>query len=109
MGASLATGTAEDSVRTPMSTFHDLPVVEAASQAQWRRWLERNHASADAVWLKFAKKGSPTATVTYGEAIEEALCYGWIDGQVRRYDEHFYLQRFTPRRPRSKWSQINRE
>lgn len=57
----------------------------------------------------FAKKGSPTATVSYGEAIEEALCYGWIDGQVRGYDEHFYLQRFTPRRPRSKWSQTNRE
>jgi uncharacterized protein YdeI (YjbR/CyaY-like superfamily) len=92
-----------------MSTAQDLPIVQVADQRAWRRWLDENHASVPAIWLKFAKKGSPTATVSYGEAIEEALCFGWIDGQVRRYDEHFYLQRFTPRRPRSKWSQINRE
>jgi uncharacterized protein YdeI (YjbR/CyaY-like superfamily) len=61
------------------------------------------------VWLKLAKKASPTPTVTQAEAVEEAICFGWIDGQVGRYDEHFYLQRFTPRRPRSKWSRINRE
>jgi uncharacterized protein YdeI (YjbR/CyaY-like superfamily) len=92
-----------------MSTAKDLPIVQLADQRAWRRWLDENHASVTAIWLKFAKKGSPTATVSYSEAIEEALCFGWIDGQVRRYDEHFYLQRFTPRRPRSKWSQINRE
>jgi uncharacterized protein YdeI (YjbR/CyaY-like superfamily) len=92
-----------------MSTEHDLPIVQVADQRAWRQWLDDNHASVTAIWLKFAKKGSPTATVSYGEAIEEALCFGWIDGQVRRYDEHFYLQRFTPRRARSKWSQINRE
>jgi uncharacterized protein YdeI (YjbR/CyaY-like superfamily) len=72
-------------------------------------WLEANHSSADGVWLKFAKKGSPTATVSYAEAVEEALCFGWIDGQARGHDEHFYLQRFTPRRARSKWSQNNVE
>lgn len=83
--------------------------MQVADQRAWRRWLDENHASVAAIWLKFAKKGAPTATVSYGEAIEEALCFGWIDGQARRYDEHFYLQRFTPRRPRSKWSQINRE
>lgn len=92
-----------------MSTFHDLPIVEAADQQEWRCWLEQHHDSVAAAWLKFAKKGSPIATVSYGEAIEEALCFGWIDGQVRGFDEHFYLQRFTPRRSRSKWSQINRE
>jgi len=92
-----------------VSTSEQLPIVEAADRSQWRGWLEQNHASVDAVWLKFAKKGAPVATVSYAEAIEEALCYGWIDGQVRRFDQHFYLQRFTPRRPRSKWSQINRE
>jgi len=92
-----------------MSTGQELPIVEAADQQAWRAWLEANHASPSGVWLKFAKKGSPTPSVSYGEAIEEALCYGWIDGQVRAHDEHFYLQRFTPRRPRSKWSQINRE
>ena len=87
----------------------ELPIVECADASAWRDWLEEKHGSAEGVWLKFAKKGSPTPTVTYAEALEEALCYGWIDGQVRRHDEHFYLQRFTPRRPRSKWSQINRE
>lgn len=92
-----------------MSSFQDLPIVQAADQQAWRQWLEANHDSVSAIWLKFAKKGSPTATVSYRQAIEEALCYGWIDGQARGYDEHFYLQRFTPRRPRSKWSQTNRE
>ena len=90
-----------------MSAAEDLPIVQAADQQAWRRWLENNHDSVTAIWLKFSKKGAPTATVSYTEAVEEALCFGWIDGQVRRYDEHFYLQRFTPRRPRSKWSQTN--
>lgn len=61
------------------------------------------------MWLKFAKKGAPSRTVSYAQAVVEALCYGWIDGQVARFDEHFYLQRFTPRRPRSQWSLVNRE
>lgn len=87
----------------------ELPIVEVRGQAAWRTWLEVNHASSDGIWLKLAKKGSPTPTVTYAEALGEALCFGWIDGQVRRFDEHFYLQRFTPRRPRSKWSRNNRE
>ena len=85
----------------------ELPIVECADQRAWRDWLEANHADADGVWLRFAKKGSPTPSVTYAQAVEEALCYGWIDGQARGLDEHFYLQRFTPRRARSKWSQIN--
>jgi uncharacterized protein YdeI (YjbR/CyaY-like superfamily) len=92
-----------------MGTFEDLPIVQAADKAEWRKWLEQNHDRVAAVWLKFAKKGAPVPTVSYAEAIEEALCHGWIDGQVRAFDAHFYLQRFTPRRPRSKWSEINRE
>ncbi len=92
-----------------MAPADEQPIVEARDQAAWRRWLDANHEREDGIWLKFAKKGSPTTSVSYGEAIEEALCFGWIDGQVKRLDEHFYLQRFTPRRPRSKWSQINRE
>jgi uncharacterized protein YdeI (YjbR/CyaY-like superfamily) len=87
----------------------ELPMVECADQAAWRDWLEVNHGDAQGVWLRFAKKGSPTPSVTYAQALEEALSYGWIDGQVRGLDEHFYLQRFTPRRARSKWSQINRD
>ena len=61
------------------------------------------------MWLKIAKKGSGIESVTYHQAVEVALCYGWIDGQVRKFDEHHYLQRFTPRRPRSRWSKVNRE
>jgi uncharacterized protein YdeI (YjbR/CyaY-like superfamily) len=72
-------------------------------------WLDANHATAPGVWLQFAKKGSGVPTITYAEAVEVALCYGWIDGQAKSVDESFYLQRFTPRRARSRWSQINVE
>jgi uncharacterized protein YdeI (YjbR/CyaY-like superfamily) len=92
-----------------MASKPELPIFQAADQGAWRRWLESNHATAAGVWLKLATKGSPTSTVTQPQAIEEALCFGWIDGQVRGHDEHFYLQRLTPRRSRSKWSQINTE
>ena len=92
-----------------MSTAKELPIVDAADQQAWRAWLEVNNADEAGAWLKLAKKGAPTASVSYAEALEEAICFGWIDGQVRRFDEHFYLQRFTPRRSKSKWSQINRE
>src|SRR5436305_14872979 len=79
-----------------MAEKPELPILEVPDQAAWRQWLQSNHDAAAGVWLKFAKKGSPVKTVTYGEAVEEALCFGWIDGQARRLDEHFYLQRFTP-------------
>jgi uncharacterized protein YdeI (YjbR/CyaY-like superfamily) len=78
-------------------------------QEAWRKWLDKNHASTDAIWIKYAKKGSGIATVTYQEALEVALCYGWIDGKVQTIDEKYYRQRFTPRRPKSKWSKINVE
>jgi uncharacterized protein YdeI (YjbR/CyaY-like superfamily) len=91
-----------------MATGPDLPIVEASDQRAWRGWLTKNHTRTQGAWLKFAKKSSPTPSVSYAEALEEAICFGWIDGQVRRFDEHFYLQRFTPRRRASKWSQINR-
>jgi uncharacterized protein YdeI (YjbR/CyaY-like superfamily) len=87
----------------------ELPVLQLPDQAAWRGWLADNHEAAAGAWLKFAKKGAPERTVTYAEAVEEALCFGWIDGQARGLDEHFYLQRFTPRRRRSAWSQINRD
>jgi uncharacterized protein YdeI (YjbR/CyaY-like superfamily) len=77
-------------------------------QAAWRAWLAENHASSDGVWIKFAKKGSGIPTVVYAEAVEESLIHGWIDGQVKRVDDDFYMQRFTPRRAQSRWSKINR-
>jgi uncharacterized protein YdeI (YjbR/CyaY-like superfamily) len=73
----------------------------------WESWLKKNHATAPGVWLKFAKKSSGIPTVVYKDALDVALCYGWIDGLVRTLDADYYVQRFTPRRPRSKWSQIN--
>jgi uncharacterized protein YdeI (YjbR/CyaY-like superfamily) len=91
-----------------MTSKSELPILEFGSQQAWADWLEQNHAEAGGVWLKFAKKGSGATTVTYAEALEEALCYGWIDGQAARHDERYYLQRFTPRRARSRWSLINR-
>ena len=72
-------------------------------------WLEESHAASDGVWLKIAKKGSGVESVTYAEALELALCFGWIDSQKRSLDEKHFLQRFTPRRPRGKWSRINRD
>jgi uncharacterized protein YdeI (YjbR/CyaY-like superfamily) len=86
----------------------DAPVESFASQAAWELWLARNHENQDGVWLKFAKKGTGIPTVTYSEALEVALAYGWIDGQSKGLDGSFFLQRFTPRRARSKWSKINR-
>jgi uncharacterized protein YdeI (YjbR/CyaY-like superfamily) len=87
----------------------DLPVLLFASPAELEAWLDENHASAGGIWLKIAKKGSGVESVTYAEALELALCFGWIDSQKRGFDERHFLQRFTPRRPRGKWSQINRE
>ena len=84
-----------------------LPVVPFASAAAFEAWLEAGHDGTDGVWVKFAKKGSGVASMTYAEAVDVALCHGWIDGQVARFDERFYLQRFTPRRARSRWSKIN--
>lgn len=84
-------------------------VLECACATEWELWLEHNHASESEVWLRFAKKGSNAVTVSRAEALEVALCYGWIDGQARSQDEDYWLQRFTPRTRRSKWSKINRE
>lgn len=92
-----------------MEIRQDLPIIQLDDQQAWEEWLERHHSSQPGVWLKLAKKNSPTPTVTFAHALESALCYGWIDGQISRYDDHHYLQRFTPRKERSKWSQINRE
>lgn len=87
----------------------DQPQTTAKDRAAWRRWLAKHHAKAQLVWLAFAKKGSGLDSVTYAEAVEEALCFGWIDGQMSPIDEHRFAIRFTPRRPKSIWSKANVE
>jgi uncharacterized protein YdeI (YjbR/CyaY-like superfamily) len=84
-------------------------VLAFESDAHWEAWLEEHHASSDGVWLKIAKKASGIPTVAYPEVLDTALCFGWIDGQRKALDDRYFLQRFTPRRARSKWSQINRD
>lgn len=86
---------------------HDTPIV-CSSAASWARWLKRHHASAAGVWLRIAKKDSGIASIDYPAALEEALCWGWIDGQRKSEDAQYFLQRFTPRTKRSIWSRINR-
>jgi uncharacterized protein YdeI (YjbR/CyaY-like superfamily) len=87
----------------------DLPTIAFATQDEWREWLHANHDSAPGVWMKRAKKASGLPSLDWAEAVEVALCYGWIDGQAKALDERWYLQRFTPRRPRSLWSKVNVE
>ena len=86
-----------------------LPTIFLASAREWEEWLEANHATSPGVWLKIAKKDTGIESVRYPEVLESALCFGWIDGQREALDERYFLQRFTPRQPRSKWSKINRE
>jgi uncharacterized protein YdeI (YjbR/CyaY-like superfamily) len=86
----------------------ELPELTVADAGAWRTWLASHHDDLSGVWLVLAKKGTTAPTsLTYDEALEHALCYGWIDGQVKRRDEGTYMQRFTPRRPRSAWSERN--
>jgi uncharacterized protein YdeI (YjbR/CyaY-like superfamily) len=86
----------------------DLPELLVRDAPAWRTWLDEHHVHSPGVWLRLAKKGTSEPTrLAYGEALEEALCHGWIDGLLRRCDAATYRQRFTPRRPRSAWSQNN--
>ncbi len=82
-------------------------VMSFGTQAKWRTWLAKNHAKSDGIWVRFYKKASGVRTVVYSEALDEALCYGWIDSIVKKFDDASYVQRFTPRRKRSLWSQVN--
>ncbi|HEY2771385.1 MAG TPA: YdeI/OmpD-associated family protein, partial [Solirubrobacteraceae bacterium] len=85
----------------------DLPIIAFEDDAAWEGWLEENHAGSRGVWIKTAKKKTGIPTVTHAEALDTAICFGWIDGQRHPYDDTYYLQRFTPRTRRSKWSQVN--
>lgn len=90
-----------------METLADVPILTFADAQAWNTWLGKNHTDQTGVWIKIAKKASGIPSVTYVEAVDEALCYGWIDGLKRSYDENYFLQKFTPRRKRSVWSKVN--
>jgi uncharacterized protein YdeI (YjbR/CyaY-like superfamily) len=85
----------------------DLPVLGFADQAAWESWLASHHADAPGAWLRIAKKDSSATSVSYADALEAAICYGWIDGQKDKLDGDYWLQRFTPRKPGGRWSKIN--
>lgn len=87
----------------------DLPITLFESEQVWEEWLEENHTTSQGLWLKLGKNDSGHMSVTYQEALTVALCFGWIDGQKNKFDDQFWLQKFTPRRAKSVWSKINRE
>ena len=90
-----------------MSVRPDRLIIPFASQDDWEAWLAEQHATSAGLWIKIAKKDSGIASVDYEQAVEGALCYVWIDGQKDKFDDKYWLQQFTPRRPKSKWSKIN--
>ncbi|HWT71322.1 MAG TPA: YdeI/OmpD-associated family protein [Oxalicibacterium sp.] len=92
---------------TKISAPPDVGIQHHAGQHEWGNWLRLHHENSPGVWLRIAKKGSGLTSVSYLEALETALCFGWIDGQKKKLDEHAWLQRFSPRRSRSIWSKAN--
>jgi uncharacterized protein YdeI (YjbR/CyaY-like superfamily) len=92
---------------TFMKEANNLPIISFVTQQDCEAWLKEHHAHTRGLWLKLAKKETGIPSVSYAEALESALCYGWIDGQKASCDEHYWLQKFTPRGPKSLWSQVN--
>lgn len=91
------------------SNKKELPILAFTTQKLFEEWLTKNFDREEGLWLRFFKKDSNEKSITYQEALDEALCYGWIDGQLKTYDEHSFLRKFTPRRPKSVWSKRNIE
>lgn len=87
----------------------DLPILPFENKKKWAEWLAKQHDKSAGVWLKLGKRASGLASITYEEALDAALCYGWLDGQKKGFDEQYWLQKFTPRGPKSIWSRINTE
>jgi uncharacterized protein YdeI (YjbR/CyaY-like superfamily) len=88
---------------------NNLEIIPFKTPKEWEQWLSKNHSSSNGIWLRFFKKDSGIKTVTYKQALDEALCYGWIDGQAKSFDEKSWIQKFTPRRKKSIWSKRNIE
>jgi len=93
----------------PAKPKTELPIIAFSDQKAWDKWLKKNHLASPGIWMQLAKKASGISSVTYAEAIETALCYGWIDGQKQSHSAVAWLQKFTPRGRKSIWSKINRE
>ena len=96
------------SLRSSSKTAVDSPIMLFKSKEDWTAWLEKRHRQSPGLWLRLAKKGSRLQSLTYKDALEAAICYGWIDGQKKPESDQSWLQRFLPRSPRSLWSKINR-
>ena len=92
-----------------METLGDLPILLFATPQEWESWLESHHTEQSGIWLKIARKDGGGSSVTYSDALDVALCFGWIDGQKKPSDQGYWLQKFTPRRAKSIWSQVNTE
>lgn len=93
----------------PKEKKPEFPILPFATAKAWEMWLKKHHAQQPGIWIQFYKKASGVQTITYKEALDVALCYGWIDSLVNKYDAQSYIQKFTPRGPRSIWSQVNTE
>lgn len=92
-----------------MEIYNGIQTFHAKARKEWRKWLEKNHQSEKSVWLIIYKKESDTQSVYYPEAVDEALCFGWIDSKPNKRDEHSYYQFFAKRNPKSNWSKVNKE
>ena len=90
-----------------MKNSDTVPIMSFETQQDWEVWLEENHAESKGIWLKIAKKEAPAPTISYAEALDSAICYGWIDGQKAAFDDSYWLQKFTPRTAKSIWSKVN--
>ncbi|WP_051250492.1 YdeI/OmpD-associated family protein [Paenibacillus harenae] len=90
-----------------MGTPNPLGFIDFSNPATWESWLERNYNQQEEIWLRIAKKGAGMISITISEALDVALCYGWIDSHRKTFDQHYYLQRYSPRRSKSSWSMAN--
>jgi uncharacterized protein YdeI (YjbR/CyaY-like superfamily) len=103
------TATSSQAYAARMAAGENPASVPFRDASEWEAWLEGQHGRPEGVWIKMAKKGAGIESVRYPEVLEVALCFGWIDAQRKPLDEHYFLQRFTPRRRASRWSRINRD
>ncbi len=92
-----------------LKSVDDIKTIYFKNSEDWKNWLSKNHSASNGIWIRMFKKDSDIKTLTHDEALDEALCYGWIDGQTKKYDERSWIQKFTPRRKRSIWSKKNIE